>query len=157
MSPATARTVRRARVRQLAQDEPELSLREVADRLGISKDTVRRDLEAMAQDDTAPVAHTAPQVTAGGAEQGETPGAACDTGTTGGAATDAPGATAATLPRRIAPGGVALDLSQWPELRRDLALLAQTGRSAEALVRQAVTALAFGYRTALARDRKRHV
>jgi hypothetical protein len=139
VTPASARGVRRARVRSLAQSEPDLSHREMGLRLGISKDTVRRDLEALAQDE--------PQVTGGGAPGG----AECDTGV---AATGAPGAHGAprmALPQRMAQDGGAVDLSQMPGLRRDLALLAQTGKSVEALIHQAVVAMAFGYRTALAR------
>ncbi|OSZ56276.1 hypothetical protein OQI_33820 [Streptomyces pharetrae CZA14] len=53
------------------------------------------------------------------------------------------------LPRRVAQPLAGIDVSQWPALRRDLAVLAQCGRPPEALVHQAVTALAHGYRRAL--------
>ncbi|MGW1892127.1 helix-turn-helix domain-containing protein [Streptomyces sp. NPDC002004] len=54
MSTPTApeRAARRAAVRQLADAEPQLSARQIAARLGLSKDTVRRDLDALRQ--TAP-------------------------------------------------------------------------------------------------------
>ncbi|WP_225080481.1 hypothetical protein [Streptomyces sp. CoT10] len=66
-------------------------------------------------------------------------------------ATDQPAAALPALPRRVAEPLAGIDASQWPALRRDLAVLAQCGRSAEALVHQAVVALAYGYRQALAR------
>jgi DNA-binding transcriptional MocR family regulator len=140
VTPASARDLRRARVAELRQAEPDLSHREMAQRLGISKDTVRRDLEALdaeaAQTAPAtekPLAQTAPQVNGHGAPE------------------RAPDAPAAGLPRRDADPLAGMDVSQWRALRRDLAVLAQTGRSAEALVHQAVTAVAFSYRQALTR------
>lgn len=149
MTPASARGLRRARVAELRQAEPGLSLRQMAQRLGLSRDTVRRDLadldEQAAQsatpvDESAPggaggpagVAHLASQVSEGGA---------------GGASQDRP---PARLPVRVAQPLSGIDLSQWPALRRDLAQLAQTGRSPEALVHQAVVALAHNYGKALA-------
>ena len=147
MTPASARSLRRARVAELRQAEPDLSHREMAQRLGLSKDTVRRDLEAIEEDvaQSAPpaerpepagadgVAQTAPQVSAGGAPRG---------------AQDAP---VARLPQRVAQPLDGVDLSKWPAVRRDLAVLAQTGRAAEALAHQAITALAHHYGRALAR------
>ena len=153
MTPASARNLRRSRVAQLRQAEPDLSHRDMAQRLGISKDTVRRDLEALdaeaaqpappaeqvAAPDAEPVAHTAPQVSAEAAPS-------CATA----AAPVAQSAPPVDLPRRVAEPLAGIDVSQWPALRRDLAVLAQTGRSAEALVHQAVVALAHNYRQALA-------
>jgi hypothetical protein len=55
------------------------------------------------------------------------------------------------LPRRVAEPLAGVDLGQWPAARRDLAVLVQTGRSAEAMAHQAITALAHHYRRALAR------
>ena len=147
MTPASARSLRRARVAELRQAEPDLSHREMAQKLGLSKDTVRRDLEAIEEEAarSAPpaeqpeptgsdgVAQTAPQVSGGGAP--------------GGAQT----APVAQLPRRVAQPLAGADLSQWPAVRRDLAVLAQTGRTAEALAHQAITALAHHYARALAR------
>lgn len=52
------------------------------------------------------------------------------------------------LPRRVADPLAGMDVSQWRALRRDLAVLAETGRTAEALVHQAVTAVAYAYRLA---------
>jgi hypothetical protein len=90
VSPASARALRRRRVAELRAAEPELSLRQMADRLGISRDTVTRDLEAIDQEaadnrppaetpdpaaeapsagdaaEGAPVADPAPQVSEGG-------------------------------------------------------------------------------------------
>lgn len=141
------RNMRRANVRQLAEREPELSHRQIAGRLGISKDTVRRDLDAIAEEaDTdgaapdAPDETTAPQVSAGVAD---------------GADTDAPDEPRPALPRRTAPLAGAPDLSQWPALRRDLAVLAQSGMSPEALVHQAVVAVAHEYRRTLDRGELR--
>ncbi|NJP75713.1 hypothetical protein, partial [Streptomyces sp. C1-2] len=57
----------------------------------------------------------------------------------------------AGLPRRVAQPLAGVDLSQWRAARRDLAILAQTGRSAEALAQQAITAVAHHYARALAR------
>ncbi|WP_432135843.1 hypothetical protein [Streptomyces sp. bgisy154] len=54
------------------------------------------------------------------------------------------------LPRRVAQPLAGVDLGQWPAVRRDLAVLAQTGRSAEALAHQAITAVAHHYARALA-------
>lgn len=55
------------------------------------------------------------------------------------------------LPQRTAGLLEGIDVSRSRALRRDLAVLAQTGRSAEALVYQAVTAMAHNYRQALDR------
>ncbi|MFJ2303795.1 MULTISPECIES: hypothetical protein [unclassified Streptomyces] len=66
-------------------------------------------------------------------------------------ATDQPPAAPPALPRRAAGPLAGIDVSQWPALRRDLAILAQCGRSPEALVHQAVVTLAHSYRQALAR------
>lgn len=148
MSAAQARrNMRRENVRQLSRREPELSHRQIADRLGISKDTVRRDLDALAGEAgadgaelDAPDESSAPQVSGGGAD---------------GAGEDAPDAPRRELPRRIAPLSGAPDLSRWPALRRDLAQLAQSGSSAEALVHQAVVATAYAYRQALDRGELR--
>ncbi|MEU4165610.1 HTH domain-containing protein [Streptomyces sp. NPDC026665] len=154
MTPASARSVRRQRVRRLAQAEPDLSHREIGKRLGISKDTVRRDLERDEQDEQDGAAQAEPQVTKGGAGAGEPDGAVCAAGEPGGAEPDAHSAPRPALPQRMAQtagAGGAFDVSRMPALRRDLALLAQTGRSVDALVHQAVTSLAFGYRLALSR------
>jgi len=154
MTPASARNLRRSRLAQLRQDEPDLSHRDMAQRLGISKDTVRRDLEALDAEaaqsaplanpstapDAGPVAHTAPQVSTEAAPPCATP-----------ADVVAQAAPLVDLPRRVAEPLADMDVSQWRALRRDLAVLAQTGRSAEALVHQAVAALAHQYSQALAR------
>ncbi|MGA5076226.1 helix-turn-helix domain-containing protein [Streptomyces griseoincarnatus] len=154
MTPASARNLRRSRLAQLRQAEPDLSQRDMAQRLGVSKDTVRRDLEALdaeaaqsappvdqaAAPDAEPVAHAAPQASAEAAPPRATTVAAV-----------AQPAPPVDLPRRVAEPLAGMDVSQWRALRRDLAVLAQTGRSAEALVHQAVAALAHQYGRALAR------
>lgn len=150
MTPSSARELRRKRVAQLRRDEPDLSVRAMAQRLGLSRDTVRRDLEELERQGAqsappgregapdvvqrdAPVAQSAPRVPGGGAQE---------------AVQFAP---SAGLPRRVAQPLAGVDLSQWPAVRRDLAVLAQTGRTAEALAHQAITALAHHYARALAR------
>lgn len=159
MTPASARDLRRARVAQLRQAEPDLSHREMAQRLGISKDTVRRDLDALDADaaqpappadqapapEPDPVAHPAPQVSEADASPADT-------------ATDPVAQTAppAQLPRRVADPLADMDVSQWRALRRDLAVLMLTGRTAEAMVHQAVVALAHCYRQALTHGELEH-
>ncbi|MCZ4609716.1 helix-turn-helix domain-containing protein [Streptomyces sp. Lzd4kr] len=126
-------------VRQL--DEEGLSQRAIAKRLKISKDTVRRDLERLAARDEPgdePPADTpvpdAPQVS------GDMSGKAAPDG--------APLAEpVAQLPDPLA----GIDVSQCAGLSHDLALLAQTGRTPEELVYQAVVAMAHAYRQARAR------
>lgn len=170
MTPASARALRRRRVAELRAAEPDLSLRQMADRLGISRDTVTRDLEAIdrqaadvrppADEPNQPVADSAPQVREAddvvaetGADAVDEPGRA--------AAEDRPPAEPAAvdqvaesaphpLPRRIRPSDeLVIDLSRYPALRRDLAVLKATGLSPEALVAKAVIVLAFGYRQAV--------
>jgi len=139
------RTDRRTLVRQL-RDEG-LSQRAIARRLGVGKDTVRRDLEqdepAAAPDDTPPGEPdtvAAPQVGLAEVEEAAP----------GGAPQDAP---VAQLPRRVADPLAGMDVSQWRALRRDLAVLAQTGSSPESLVHLAVVALAHQYGKELAAGR----
>ncbi|QQM44979.1 HTH domain-containing protein [Streptomyces liliifuscus] len=150
------RTDRLTLVRQLK--EGGLSQRAIAKRLGVSKDTVRRDFErlaAEAEPDDAPPAEPddqdAPQVSEGDTE-GDAPGDAPQS-----APLAQPDQAAAPLPRRMAQAGGPLalpdgfDLRQWPAVRRDLATLAQTGQSPETLVHHAITAVAHHYRQALDR------
>lgn len=168
MSPASARALRRRRVAELRAAEPDLSLRQMADRLGVSRDTVTRDLAEIDQDPagTAPPAGRPEPVAEASSAAGSATGAeAADPApqVSGGGRTDQPVAGEASaapvaqdrppagLPRRVAEPLAGIDVSQWPALRRDLAVLAQSGRSAEALVHQAVVALAYGYRQALDR------
>lgn len=124
-------------VRQL--DAEGLSRREIGKRLKVSKDTVRRDLEKIAARD----------------EPGDTP-------PTDPADPDAP-QVSEHIPHEPAPEDAPLDepLAQVPDphagidvsqclgLRHDLALLAQTGKSHQALVYQAVITLARAYWRAL--------
>lgn len=125
---------RRTLVRQLAEEG--LSQRAIAKRLKVSKDTVRRDLDAIAQDDAPPAepeARDAPQVSNGDSPEGAPPGE-----------------PAARLPRRVAQPLEGIDLSQWPAVRRDLAVLAQTGSPAEVVAFRAITSVAHHYGRALA-------
>ncbi|MFJ9381856.1 hypothetical protein [Streptomyces sp. NPDC101455] len=139
------RTDRRTLVRQLRGEG--LSQRAIARRLQVSKDTVRRDLEqdepAAAPDDMPPGepdTAAAPQV--GLAEVGEAaPGG------------EPSGEPVAQLPRRVADPLAGMDVSQWRALRRDLAVLAQTGSSPESLVHLAVVALSHQYGKELAAGR----
>ncbi|WP_405994992.1 DeoR family transcriptional regulator [Streptomyces sp. NBC_00986] len=141
---------RRTLVHKL-RDEEGLSQRQIARRLNISKDTVRRDLEIApeAAPDDAPPAEPdtplAPQAGEGDAAE-RAPGHEPD---------DAPDARAA-LPRRFLADPLAgIDVSQARALRRDLAVLAQSGMSAEAVVHLAVVCLAHQYGKELAAGRIR--
>ncbi|NUS29786.1 MAG: HTH domain-containing protein [Streptomyces sp.] len=149
------RADRRTLVRQLAGEG--LSQRQIAARLGISKDTVRRDLETIASHDEpqdeppgAPDVPEAPQVS--GAVQGD--GAPRDEPPSADAPAAAPpGAPPAETEPRVAHGGallvVALDDS--PGLAEDLALLQEAGADAAEVVNFAVDRLATAYRTARGR------
>ncbi|MFF8980209.1 DeoR family transcriptional regulator [Streptomyces cellulosae] len=168
MSAITARRLRREQLRRLTEAEPGLSHRALAQRLGVSKDTVRRDLEAMAQQALRRGATAAPQAVEGGASDAAPGGApaprAVERGAAepapggapapqpveGGAVDAAPGGAPVPLPRRSTAGQLVLDLADRPGLRRDLALLAQTGCTAEDLVTTAVRVLAAGYGRGLA-------
>ncbi|MFM9653540.1 HTH domain-containing protein [Streptomyces galilaeus] len=171
MSPASARTLRRRRVAELRAAEPSLSLRQMADRLGISRDTVKRDLDEIdreaaasappatpADEPVRPVDDSAPQASAGGSPASATPAAEpappAEPGSatvSGRSAETAPADATAVrpLPRRVSRDELVIDLAGWPALRRDLTVLEQSGRSPEALISQAVVVLAFGYRQAL--------
>ncbi|MDX3024045.1 HTH domain-containing protein [Streptomyces acidiscabies] len=153
------RADRRTLVRQLNAEG--LSARRIAERLKVGKDTVRRDLEAIASEDAqqaappgAPDVPDAPQVggdVADGAAPQDAPPAG--PGAAGAPDGDAPDAPVARLPRRVAQPLDGIDLSGWPAVRRDLAVLAQTGRSPEAMAHQAIVALAHHYGRALATGR----
>ena len=166
MTPATARDLRRRAVAELRAAEPGLSLRQMADRLNISRDTVTRDLEALdraaaenappAEAAADPVDDSAPQASMRAAAEkapvAESPTVVVAEDLPPAEASDRPAETvSATLPRRVADPLADMDVSRWRALRRDLALLAQTGDRAEALVHQAVVAVAHAYRQALAR------
>lgn len=139
MTPASARALRRRRVAELRAAEPDLSLRQMAVRLGLSRDTVSRDLDAIAR----MAAESAPPAAEPAAAGRERSGPVAD---------PAPQASegVAQLPRRVADPLAGMDMSQWRALRRDLALLTQSGMSAETLVHQAVVTLAHQYRQDLA-------
>lgn len=149
----TMRRLRREELRRLTTDEPGLSRRKLAKRLGVSKDTVRRDLEALAHEEELTDAPPAPQVSEGGADE-DAPTVV--SGQADVPTEDAPDATVTPLPRRVAQPLADMDVSQWRALRRDLAVLTLTGRPAEAMVHQAVVALAHCYRQALARGELEH-
>ncbi|MEV6614241.1 HTH domain-containing protein [Streptomyces sp. NPDC051051] len=166
MSPASARALRRRRVAELRAAEPDLSLRQMADRLGISRDTVTRDLEEIdrAAADSAPptdepvrpVDDSAPQASAGDSPVSVTPAAedAPPAEPVQAAGPDRPAETAPTaLPRRTPAEEVVIDLGQWPSLRRDLAVLASAGLSHQEAIAQAVNVLAAGYRQGITRQR----
>lgn len=142
------RRLRREQLRRLTTDEPGLSHRQLAKRLGVSKDTVRRDLEALAQEPEHHDAPGAPQVSEGGADDDAPTGALGDSHAP---TPDAPGEPPPGLPRRVADPLAGMDVSQWRAVRRDLAVLTLSGCSAEAAVHQAVVAVAHFYRQALAR------
>lgn len=151
-------------VRQLRSDG--MSQRAIAKRLKVSKDTVRRDFERLDAESapdaepgdeplTGPDDAEAPQVSAGdrpdtgdgGAPQDEPPGEPHPAPDDAGAPRDEP---VAQLPRRLSADRLDIDMSRRPGLRRDLALLAQTGCTAEQLVVTAVRVLAAGYQKGLA-------
>jgi hypothetical protein len=133
------RADRRTLVRQLAEEG--LSQRQIGARLGVSKDTVRRDLDAIGCQDTSgdappvePDDPDAPQVSPGEVAQSAPP--------------VEPLAQHAGRPADPVAG---IGASQRRDMRRDLALLAQTGKTTEALIYQAVVAMAHAYRQARAR------
>lgn len=129
-------------VRQLREEG--LSQRAIAKRLKVSKDTVRRDVERL---DAEPAPDDAPPAEPGSVDAPQVGAAAAEES----APDDAPqGAPVAQLPRRLAQPLAGIDVSKWRAVRRDLAVLAQTGRTPEELVHQAVTALAHHYAKALA-------
>ncbi|MFK0155398.1 DeoR family transcriptional regulator [Streptomyces sp. NPDC090493] len=152
------RADRRTLVRQLAGED--MSQRQIAARLGVSKDTVRRDLAELASEDEPQDAPDdalddpdAPQVTEAvpdmGAPQDEPPAAPESPASAARAAEGAPPA----LPRRIPAHdrlAVDIDLARWPKLRTALAELATTGVDTERLIVQALVTLAAGYRQGVA-------
>lgn len=133
------RADRRTLVRQLATEG--LSRRQIAARLGISKDTVRRDLSQAEQQSAADQAPDAPE---------DAPPAAPDD-----APPAEPGAPAAAPSPTVAHDGAHLvvDLARHPCLAADLAVLVRTGRSPGDVLAQAVGAVADAYRAALRDDR----
>lgn len=144
---------RRSLVRRLHGEG--LSQRAIARRLKISRNTVRDDLhriEASAEPGDGP-----------GSEPPGEPGAPAAPQASDGAVTGAgpvgappgepmahPHEPVAPLPRRVAQPLDGVDLSRSPAARRDLAVLAQTGRTPEDLVHQALAVLAGHYGRALA-------
>ncbi|MCZ4611840.1 hypothetical protein O3S80_50465 [Streptomyces sp. Lzd4kr] len=132
------RADRRTLVRQLADEG--LSQRAIAKRLKVGKDTVRRDLEAIAHEDAT-----------GDAPPGEPDDPDAPQASTGDTAVSAPPGEPPAQPSGRAPDPHAgIDVSQCAGLRHDLALLAQTGKPPEALVYQAVISMAHAYRQARA-------
>lgn len=150
------RADRRTLVRQLSQEG--LSARQIAGRLGVGKDTVRRDLEAIerqdaqeAAPDAAPNAPDAPQVIDGAPAEAapqDAPPAEDECASEPGKR--APGAPVAQLPRRVSAERLDFDLRRWPGARRALAELGSTGLDHEELIDFAVRVVAMGYRQGLA-------
>ncbi|MGW1324820.1 hypothetical protein ACWD64_20035 [Streptomyces antibioticus] len=123
-----------AEVRRLAGQD--VSRREIARRLGLTRYRVGQVLADPSRPRRVTVACPVDQPPAP-ADVAERPVAE-------------PSAGVRPLPVRLVDRqAMAASLADQPGLRRDLAVLAQTGRSAEALVHQAVTALAHAYRLAL--------
>lgn len=146
MSAASGRrNLRRENVRQLIEREPELSHRQIADRLGVSKDTVRRDLDALVQEAGAegaePDAPVAPQVSGGGAE----PGAFSAPPTAHSGAPDAPPAD----PAQDEPV-LRIRLARRPRMLRSLCALREAGLKAPAVIDTVLAAFVGSYRQALA-------
>lgn len=144
-------------VRQLAEEG--LSARAIARRLKVSKDTVRRDLEriaAEAEPDDEPPAEPddagEPQVSEAVAVEDapqEAPPAEPEPEPV--VEPVAPDEPVARLPRRLAhPDELLVDLRGRPTLRRELAVLCQTGAPAEDLIDQATVVVASAYKQALA-------
>lgn len=125
----------------------------MAERLGVSRDTVTRDLEEI---DRAAAEDLPPADPSGRAAGDSAPPAEAAAGEVAEDLPPAEEVAAAVvrpaetpppaLPRRASQAELVIDLDGWPALRRDLAVLAATGRSAEALINQAVVCLAYGYR-----------
>ena len=141
-------------VRQLRVEG--MSQRAIAKRLKVSKDTVRRDVERLDAEgapDDEPLAEPddEPSTTPDDADAPQdSDGDRPDSGEDGAPRDEPPGEPVAHLPRRVSATELVIDLSRRPGLRRDLALLAQTGCTAEELVVTAVRVLAVGYRQGLA-------
>ncbi|MFJ9243777.1 hypothetical protein [Streptomyces sp. NPDC101776] len=142
MTPADARALRRRKVAELRTAEPDLSLRQMGERLGLSRDTVTRDLDEIRRRaaESAPVAYTVAE-------------SAPPAGRPGAAVAGVAAETAPPLPVRAPDLLAGIDVSGSRALRRDLAILTQSGARAEALVHQAVVALAHQYRQDLAAGR----
>ncbi|WP_330348138.1 hypothetical protein [Streptomyces sp. NBC_00582] len=156
------RADRRTLVRQL--HEQGLSRRAIGERLGVGKDTVRRDLDAIKRQDecesappAAPAAPETPQASDGATGESapqDAPPAEDARADEQGAA--APGAPVARLPRRIPVDSrltLDVDLSKRHALRRALADLAVTGLSLEELVGQGLVVLALAHRQGVAAQR----
>ncbi|MET7679368.1 hypothetical protein [Streptomyces sp. NPDC005423] len=142
------RADRRTLVRQLRGEG--MSQRAIGRRLNVSKDTVRRDLGKDAPD-TGPDGATPGEPDM--ADEPQASGVDAAEPAPSGAPDDAPEARAA-LPRRFLADPLAgIDVSRAPALRRDLAVLAQSGMSAEALVHLGVVSLAHQYAKELAAGR----
>lgn len=144
----TALRQRRAAVRQLADEG--LSQRRIARRLGVSKDTVRRDLAELAQADATdadPPTPLASSASATPAPDGEPPAPE-------GCATPAPDdEPPAPEPAPPPPAGAPLP-DDWlaigldDDLRDHLQVLQSTGRTLSAAIREAVEHYADAHRDA---------
>ncbi|MFI1767498.1 HTH domain-containing protein [Streptomyces sp. NPDC020800] len=129
-------TARRAMVAELLRQEPGISQRSIAARLGVSKDTIRRDVDAIeaAQRQAAPRPADAEPEPAPDAPQR--------------AEDDAPPSTPDAPPVALddaPPGADHLTVPLGDQLRAGLATLAEAGHSPEDAVRLAVAVLARAY------------
>ncbi|MBP5875684.1 DeoR family transcriptional regulator [Streptomyces scabiei] len=131
---------RRAMVAELVRQEPDISARNIAARLGVGKDTIRRDLDANATaqrqtqpDPAAPEATSAP----------DAPPSAPDGAPA--SAPDAPPAAPADADR------LTVDLDD--QLRADLATMTRTGMTSWDAIATAVSIVAGTYRNAWASGR----
>lgn len=117
---------RRAMVEELMRQEPGISARNIAARLGVGKDTIRRDLDAIATAQRQAEPEPAPR------EPEPEPAPVAPSG----AEDDAPDAP---------PADDRLTVAYDDQLRAGLAMLAEAGHSPEDAVRLAVTVLARAY------------
>ncbi|MEV8395939.1 MULTISPECIES: helix-turn-helix domain-containing protein [unclassified Streptomyces] len=126
-SPGTTVSERRAQAAALSRDGA--SLRTIAQQLGVSKDTIKRDLDALARERT---------------RQSATQDATSDETSS---ATPATPATACETPASLSPGDP-LTVTVDQELLDDLAVITRTGRSPADAIGHAVHTLAAIYRGA---------
>ena len=143
------RNLRRENVRELSQREPGLSRRQIGERLGISKDTVRRDLDALAREAGAeiatPSAPDAPQVSEGGAPSVAPDAPAVEEA----AAPDAPPADPAQ-DEPVEPV-LRIRLTRRPRLLASLTALLDVGLTAPAVIDTVLAAFVGAYGQALDR------
>ena len=134
--PAMSIATRRALVRQITDGDPTLSARAIAAQVGVSKDTVRRDLAEMrlAQSQTARGQAAVEPYPTPDAPHG---------------APDAPSTQSEDAP--TPPSSLVIELDG--QLRRDLATMTRTGLDSWEAVATAVSIVAGTYRNAWASGR----